>query len=170
MRSSSRRRPAHRTRSGCCSGGRLCSATPPNRMSVPRVTTTIRMNALGLPNYNSATGTGAVSLGSFGTLIVRFVDNSLTPSGNATADRHIFEIGPEVDVFNLSISVDGITWIDLGNVSGQPTSVDIDGRRGRYRCHRCDLVSTSQRRPRTGQPGAARECCPGPCPSSLSAA
>lgn len=85
-------------------------------------------DALGLPNYNGATG--SVSLGQFGTLVLRFVDNSLTTSGNATPDLHVFEIGGAVEVFNLSISTDGVTWIDLGDVLGQPTSVDIDGKAG----------------------------------------
>src|SRR6185436_11276168 len=84
--------------------------------------------ALGLPDYNGSTG--AVSLGIGGELIVKFTNNSLTTSGNNTADIHIFEVGGVTEAFNLSISVDGISWIDLGNVSGQPTSVDIDGKAG----------------------------------------
>ena len=58
------------------------------------------------------------------------MDNSLTTSGDATADLHIFEVGSAVEIFNVSISQDLITWIDLGDLSGQPTSIDIDGVAG----------------------------------------
>jgi len=84
--------------------------------------------SLGLPDYTGSDG--MVSLGTGGTLIVRFTDNSLTTSGNSTPDLHIFEVGAVTEFFNLSISTDGISWIDLGDVLGQPTSVDIDGRPG----------------------------------------
>ena len=79
---------------------------------------------LGAPDGNH------LSLGDDGTLVVRFTDNSLTTSGDAAADLHIFEVGSAVEVFNVSISQDGISWIDLGDLSGQPTSIDIDGVAG----------------------------------------
>jgi hypothetical protein len=81
-------------------------------------------NALGVPDYVDPNG--ATSLGEGGTLILQFVDNFLTASGNATPDLHVFEVGGATEAFNLSISTDGAVYIDLGNVSGQPTSVDID--------------------------------------------
>lgn len=80
--------------------------------------------ALGIPNGNH------VSLGDGGTLILQFIDNSLTTSGDATPDLHIFEVGAVVEIFNLAISRNQQNWIDLGNLSGQPTSVDIDGVTG----------------------------------------
>ena len=80
--------------------------------------------ALGAPDGNH------LSLGDGGSLIVQFTDNSLTTSGDATADLHIFEVGSAVEIFNVSISQDLITWIDLGDLSGQPTSIDIDGVAG----------------------------------------
>ena len=88
--------------------------------------------ALGVPDYNGATG--AVSLGSFvaGTpasaqLVVRFSDNSLTTSGDSTPDLHIFEVGTNVESFFVAISLDGTTWLErAAPVSGQPTSIDID--------------------------------------------
>lgn len=87
------------------------------------------------PHLDSSQVLGApdgshLSLGDNGSLIVRFSDNSLTTSGDSTADLHIFEVGNVVEVFNVSISQDLITWIDLGNLSGQPTSIDIDGAAG----------------------------------------
>jgi hypothetical protein len=86
--------------------------------------------AVGVPDYNAAAATGAVSLGIGGELILRFIDNSLTTSGNNTPDIHVFEIGGNIERFNLSISTDGLAWIDLGDVLGQPTSVDIDSKAG----------------------------------------
>ena len=71
-----------------------------------------------------------VSLGDNGSIIVRFSDNSLTTSGDATADLHIFEVGARVEVFNIAISQDLVNWIDLGDLSGQPTSIDIDAVAG----------------------------------------
>jgi hypothetical protein len=87
--------------------------------------------ALGLPNYNGSTG--AVSLGNANLptpnpaeLIVRFTDNSLTTSGNSTPDLHIFEVGVDVERFFVAISQDGVNWLEIGSLSGQPTSIDID--------------------------------------------
>ena len=71
-----------------------------------------------------------ISLGENGSIIVRFSDNSLTTSGDATADLHIFEVGARVEVFNIAISQDLVNWIDLGDLSGQPTSIDIDAVTG----------------------------------------
>ena len=47
--------------------------------------------AVGAPDYISPLG--SVSLGSGGQLVIRFIDNRLTGSGNADPDLHIFEIG-----------------------------------------------------------------------------
>ena len=71
-----------------------------------------------------------ISRGDNGSIIVRFSDNSLTTSGDATADLHIFEVGERVEVFNIAISQDLVNWIDLGDLSGQPTSIDIDAVAG----------------------------------------
>lgn len=84
--------------------------------------------ALGVPDYP---GSGkAVSLGDGGTLILQFTDNSLTTSGDTTPDLHIFEIGGAVEWFNVSISTNASSWIDLGDLRGQPTSIDIDAIAG----------------------------------------
>jgi hypothetical protein len=80
--------------------------------------------ALGLPDYSDPNG--AASLGLNGSLVVRFTDNSLTTSGDSTADLHVFEIGASTEFFKVEISKDGSTWLSLGNVLGQPTSIDID--------------------------------------------
>lgn len=85
--------------------------------------------ALGVPDSSGQSFT-AVSLGIGGSLILQFTDNSLTTSGDATPDLHVFEIGGATELFNLSISTDAVNWIDLGDVLGQPTSVDIDAKAG----------------------------------------
>ena len=132
---------------------------------------------LGLPDYNGSTG--AVSLGnanlpvpSTAELIVRFTNNSLTTSGTSAADLHLFEVGTDIEPFLLAISIDGISWVDLGSFQGQPASIDIDAfagvtqgaqyavrprarqsggdlavqpdlRGGRLRCDRRDLVGAT---------------------------
>ena len=80
--------------------------------------------ALGIPDY-PGTNT-AVSLGDDGWLKLQFTDNSLTTSGNNANDLWIFEIGNAIETFNVQISTDDITYIDLGNFSGQPGGIDID--------------------------------------------
>lgn len=80
--------------------------------------------SLGAPNGQFA------SLGDNGVLIAQFTDNSLTTSGDSAADLHIFEVGAAIEIFNVAISQNLSTWIDLGNVLGQPTSIDIDGTAG----------------------------------------
>jgi len=82
------------------------------------------LEALGPPEL--AWPDHVASLGEEGTLIVQFVDNSLTTSGDSAADLHIFESGYVVEWFNVAISTNGSTWIDLGDVMGHPTSIDID--------------------------------------------
>lgn len=81
-------------------------------------------DALGVPDYNS--GNGSVSLGNGGELILQFTDNSLTASGDSAEDLWFFEIGPAVEWFNVGISTDNQTWIDLGDIRGQPSGIDID--------------------------------------------
>jgi len=64
-----------------------------------------------------------VSLGHAGTLVVRFSDNYLIDVEGP--DLYIFETGTRVEPFLVEISQDGSSWIDLGQVEGQPTSLDI---------------------------------------------
>ena len=74
-------------------------------------------NSLSIPN-NAST-----SLGCTGTLIVRFKDNVLLDTEGS--DLYIFEIGPDVEATNLSISADGVNWIDIGKISGARADIDI---------------------------------------------
>ncbi|MBN2316998.1 MAG: fibro-slime domain-containing protein [Sedimentisphaerales bacterium] len=86
------------------------------------------IDALGIPDYSN--NKGAVSLGDGGELILQFTDNSLTTSGDEKPDLHIFEIGGATEWMIISISTDVISWIPLGELRGQPTSIDIDNVTG----------------------------------------
>ena len=87
-------------------------------------------NALGIPDWDVGTETGATSLGSGGELILQFTDNSLTTSGDSSDDLWIFEVGSVTEFFNVAISTNNSTWINLGDVLGQPTGIDIDAISG----------------------------------------
>jgi hypothetical protein len=87
------------------------------------------LTALGIPDYTGLENQ-AVSLGEGGSLTLQFTDNSLTTSGDATADLWIFEIGGAIESFNVQISTDNVTYIDLGDISGQPSGIDIDAVAG----------------------------------------
>jgi len=84
---------------------------------------------LGVPD-NDEEGVTVASLGDGGELILQFTDNSLTTSGDSTADLHIFEVGAIVERMSLAISTNNSDWVDLGLWEGQPASIDIDGITG----------------------------------------
>jgi hypothetical protein len=67
-----------------------------------------------------------VSLGSGGTLILQFTDNSLTGSGDPGNDLHIFETGPDVEDAFIDISKNGVDWFSIGKILGATSSIDID--------------------------------------------
>lgn len=89
-------------------------------------------NALGLPNYASGSACTSqancphVSLGDGGVLVLQFVDNRLTGSGNSAFDLWVFEVGPDVEDTYVDISKDGSTWSSVGKVFGSTAGVDID--------------------------------------------
>jgi hypothetical protein len=80
---------------------------------------------IGIPDYSGNNFT-AVSLGDGGSLVLQFTDNSLTTSGDNTPDLHVFEVGGAVEYMKVFISADASNWIELGDVLGQPSSIDID--------------------------------------------
>jgi hypothetical protein len=82
--------------------------------------------ALGIPDV--ANDDGYVSLGAAagGFLVLEFLDNSLTTSGNTDNDLWVFEIGGAVEPTQVFISQDGNSWIDLGPIQGSTRGVDID--------------------------------------------
>jgi hypothetical protein len=65
-----------------------------------------------------------VSLGSLGSLTVRFTDNLLTGSGTPAPDLWIFEAGPADPTF-VDVSADGVSWFGVGTIDGF-TGVDLD--------------------------------------------
>jgi hypothetical protein len=86
-------------------------------------------NALGVPDYAGATCSTSctfVSLGSGGSLVLRFTDNVLTGSGSSAFDLWVFEIGPDVEDTFVAVSEDGIAWLEVGKVSGGTRGIDLD--------------------------------------------
>lgn len=84
------------------------------------------LEAIGAPDYPEGLTNGYVSLGDGGSITLRFTDNSLTGSGDASLDLWIFEIGPDVEDTFVEISKDSITWYDVGKVFGSTSGIDID--------------------------------------------
>ncbi|MCX5909138.1 MAG: PEP-CTERM sorting domain-containing protein [Deltaproteobacteria bacterium] len=82
--------------------------------------------AIGAPNQLNPGPIEYVSLGSGGSIILRFTDNSLTGSGTSAYDLWIFEVGPDVESTSVKISKDGFTWSDIGLISGSTRGIDID--------------------------------------------
>lgn len=78
--------------------------------------------AVGIPNFDGIAG-GFLSLGCGGTVVLKFTNNALVNiPGN---DLYVFELGKYVEKTNLAISKDGITWIEVGAISGGNCAVDI---------------------------------------------
>ncbi len=65
----------------------------------------------------------SLSLSCGGLLTLAFVDNVLMDIEGA--DLHIFEVGPKIEPTALAISKDGIHWIEIGEVSGGKSEIDI---------------------------------------------
>jgi len=86
----------------------------------PRAKNMVKSNALGIPNDIS------VSLGVGGSITLQFTDNSMTGSGDDTADLWIFEIGPDVEDTFVEISQDGVEWLSVGKVFGSTSGIDLD--------------------------------------------
>lgn len=80
-------------------------------------------NAVGSPLDNAK----EPALGTGGWLTIEFTDNVLVDQDDVEGgmDLYVFEIGGVVESFQVEISKDGSSWIDLGIVTGQPTGIDI---------------------------------------------
>ncbi len=78
---------------------------------------------LGIPDYDKAAEDNYTTLGCEGTLVLRFVDNSLIDIDGP--DLYVFEIGPAVEPTLLAISRDGESWTEVGQISGGRAEVDI---------------------------------------------
>ncbi len=83
--------------------------------------------ALGIPDYDDDQTPGRyVTLGCGGELVLRFVDNSLVDVPGP--DLYVFEIGPDIEPTELSVSADGRNWIRVGKISGGKAEVDLAGQ------------------------------------------
>ena len=84
-------------------------------------------NCIGTPDYvlmkKLADNKGIYSLGLNGTLTVKFANNALVDVSGP--DLFVFETG-QIESTNLDISKDGITWINVGKISGGTALVDIN--------------------------------------------
>lgn len=100
--------------------------------SLPSIPHQGGLNATGLPNYAgvnscpSQANCSFVSLGSGGSIVLRFDDNKLTGSGSNALDLWVFEVGPNVEDTFVDISKDGTTWFAVGKVFGSTAGIDID--------------------------------------------
>jgi hypothetical protein len=89
-------------------------------------------NALGVPDYTgvqscfSQADCTFVSLGSGGSIVLRFDDNRLTGSGDNKFDLWVFEVGDDIEDTFVDISSDGLTWHSVGKVFGSTAGIDID--------------------------------------------
>jgi len=99
--------------------------------------------SLGSPDFVSAGNTQHfVSLGAGGVLIIEFVDNQLTNSGDSTDDLLVHEVGPIAEdceiavrpadnstyyiLEQFSIESDQDGYYPVGSISGNDYSIDID--------------------------------------------
>ena len=101
-------------------------------------------NALGVPDVNTTNGQACffnpttanclfTSLGTLGSLTLRFTNNVLTGSsvatgtpgtGDAFNDLYIFEVGV-AEASTIDISKDGTTWFNVGSIGGTGSSVAV---------------------------------------------
>ena len=76
------------------------------------------------PNVSNV-ALGTVSLGRGGSLIVQFVDNFLTGSGDSRPDLAIFETG-QIESVQVAVSRDNVTYVNVGIASGSSNLIDLD--------------------------------------------
>ncbi len=83
--------------------------------------------ALEWPDYTGGdNGTGAVSLGCGGRIVLKFTNNVLVADGTEKHDLCIFEVGPDIERTFVAISRDGLAWIPVGEVGGATSTIDLD--------------------------------------------
>ncbi|CAN5496651.1 hypothetical protein BH10BAC1_BH10BAC1_07300 [soil metagenome] len=78
--------------------------------------------ALGVCDF-AGVASNFTSLGCGGTLTLRFTDNALINIPGP--DLYVFEVGKFIETTQLFVSKDGKKWIDVGEISGGVSSVDI---------------------------------------------
>jgi OmpA-OmpF porin, OOP family len=100
---------------------RVVSFTPGEKPSKPPFD--FPETALGEPNYRNTYSADFISLGCNGELVTQFTDNILVDVDGV--DLYVFEIGPVVEKTLLAISSDGESWIEVGEIEGARSEVDI---------------------------------------------
>lgn len=80
--------------------------------------------AVGPPDSTSMSLGNCPSGGESSDLVLEFFDNRLVDHPNS-ADLYIFESGNAVEGTLVSISADGLTWYDLGEVDGGTDAIDL---------------------------------------------
>lgn len=100
---------------------RVVSFTPGERPSKPPFD--FPETALGEPDYRNTYSADFISLGCNGALVTQFTDNILVDVDGV--DLYIFEIGPVIEKTELAISSDGENWIEVGEIEGARSDVDI---------------------------------------------
>ena len=113
-------------------------------------------SVLGPPDAEAAEGGGgALSLGTRGSVTLAFEDNLLVASGDAAPDLIVFEVG-QTESVNVAVSVDGVTFVNVGIVGGLNDTVDLDaagfGPRDRFAF--VQLTDLAQGTSTTGAVGA----------------
>lgn len=79
---------------------------------------------LGPPDFTGNVKDGSfLTLGCGGAVEVAFIDNALTDVNGP--DLYVFEVGPDVEGTFLAVSIDGETWIDVGEISGGRAEIDL---------------------------------------------
>lgn len=80
-------------------------------------------HSLGTPDYDGVGSPSYVSIGPGGSLTVEFADNVLVDVSGP--DLVVFEVGPAVESTMVSISEDGSTFTEVGQIEGGEARVDI---------------------------------------------
>jgi len=82
------------------------------------------------------------TLGCRGSLTVGFREIQIYDGPGP--DLHIFEVGDDVEAMAIEVSADNKTWIAVGEVRGQPASIDLAGQAtGAYRFVRITDLATA---------------------------
>ncbi len=90
-------------------------------------------HAVGVPDGRN------VSLGNGGVIVVEFTDNRLINQSlvEGGLDLFVFEAGRMTEAMDVAISEDGVVFLEVGRIEGQPAGIDIgpfveDGMEFRY--------------------------------------
>lgn len=103
---------------------RVVEYTPGGR--IPQADAANASLSVGTPDFVSVAQGGFATLGCGGTMTLAFDDNVLVDVDGP--DLWIFEVGPNVEGTSVSVSVDGVTWLALGDIQGATAALDLAGQ------------------------------------------